>query len=49
MARARTKTSGQVEIVQMEHNHAIFTQRRKKGSLKAFYAQKKSQQNAENT
>lgn len=45
MARARTKVGGKVEIVQMQHNHAIFTQRRKKGSLKALYAQKKVQKN----
>lgn len=41
MARARTKIGGKLEIVQMQHNHAIFTKRRKKGSLKALYAQNK--------
>lgn len=44
MARARTKSNGNLEIVEMQHNHGVLTQRRKKGVLKAIYAQKRKQQ-----
>lgn len=41
-ARVRTRADGkQLEIVEREHNHKILRQRRKKGSLKAFYEQRK--------
>ena len=41
-ARVRTKANGkQLEIVERAHNHTILTERRKKGTLKAMYAQKK--------
>ena len=44
MARVRTKANGNLEIVEMQHNHGVLTQRRKKGVLKAMYAQKRKQQ-----
>lgn len=44
MARVRTKVDGNLEIVEMQHNHVILTERRKKGVLKAMYARKKEQQ-----
>lgn len=50
MARVRTKlvqgnkANGNLEIVEMQHNHGILTERRKKGVLKAMYAQKRKQQ-----
>lgn len=41
-ARVRTKANGkQLEIVEREHNHNILKKRRKKGTLKAFYEQRK--------
>lgn len=43
MARVRTKGNGNLEIVDMQHNHDILTERRKKGVLKAMYAQKLKQ------
>lgn len=44
MARVRAKTDGSLEIVETQHNHDILTERRKKGSLKAMYDQKRKQQ-----
>lgn len=44
MARVRTKTNGNLEIVEMQHNHDLLTERRKKGVLKAMYEQKRKQQ-----
>lgn len=41
MARVRTKTDGGMEIVETQHNHGILTERRKKGSLKAMYDEKR--------
>lgn len=41
MARVRTKTAGGMEIVETQHNHGILTERRKKGSLKAMYDEKR--------
>lgn len=43
MARLRTKLDGSLEIVETQHNHGILTERRKKGSLKAIYDQKRKQ------
>lgn len=43
MARVRTKGNGHLEIVEIQHNHPILTERRKKGVLKAMYAQKLKQ------
>lgn len=44
MARVRAKADGNLEIVEVQHNHDMLTERRKKGSLKAMYAQKRKQQ-----
>lgn len=46
MARVRTKTNGNLEIVEMQHNHGVLIARRKKGALKEIYAQKLKQQQA---
>lgn len=43
MARVRTKSDGGLEVVETQHNHGILTERRKKGSLKAIYDQKRKQ------
>lgn len=43
MARARTKTNGSTEVVETQHNHGVLTERRKKGSLKAMYDEKRKQ------
>ncbi|XP_059611349.1 modifier of mdg4-like isoform X8 [Phlebotomus argentipes] len=41
-ARLRTRRNGkQLEIVDSHHNHKILTERRKKGSLKALYDERK--------
>lgn len=41
-ARVRTKGKGKhLEIVDRTHNHIMLTERRKKGTLKAMYAEKK--------
>lgn len=44
MARVRAKVDGSLDIVEVQHNHGILTERRKKGSLKAMYDQKRKQQ-----
>lgn len=44
MARARAKADGSMEIVETNHNHGILTERRKKGTLKAMYDEKRKQQ-----
>lgn len=44
MARVRAKSDGSMEIVETTHNHGILTERRKKGTLKAMYDEKRKQQ-----
>lgn len=47
LARARTKDDGELEVVETQHNHGLLMERRKKGTLKAMYDEKKRQRNAE--
>lgn len=49
MARVRAKADGSMEIVETNHNHAILTERRKKGTLKAMYDEKRKQQQSKAT
>lgn len=47
LARVRTKEDGEVEVVETKHNHGILMERRKKGTLKAMYDEKRRQRKAE--